>query len=118
MRVLIDHCVDWRLKRFLPGHTVQTAKEMGWGALRNSQLLDEAQAAGFEAFLTVDRGFGHQQNLAGRSLSVVLMRVSNNRLPTVAALAPDVLALLPRVQPGQLYEVPTSASSSAPPPPP
>jgi len=40
MKVLIDHCVDWRLKRFLPGHAVQTAKEMGWGTLRNSLLLD------------------------------------------------------------------------------
>src|SRR5262249_58185375 len=97
MRVLIDHCVDWRLKRRLPGHTVQTAKEMGWGAVRNSVLPDQAQAAGFEAFLTVDRGFLHQQNLAGRSISVILIRVPNNRLATIAALAPDILALLPPV---------------------
>lgn len=116
MRVLIDHCIDWRLKQFLTGHTVQTAKEMGWGALRNSLLLDEAQAAGIEAFLTVDRGFGHQQNLAGRSISVILMRVPNNRLPTMTALVPAVLALLPTIQPGQLYEIPTPAAPSAPPP--
>ena len=88
MKVLIDHCVDWRLKRFLPGHAVQTAKEMGWGTLRNSLLLDQAQAAGFEALLTVDRGFGHQQNLTGRSIAVILFRVPNNRLPTMKALAP------------------------------
>jgi len=119
MRVLIDHCIDWRLKRFLPGHTVQTAEDMGWDALRNGLLLDQAQAAGFDVLLTVDKGFRHQQNLAGRSLSVILMRVRNNRLPTLAALAPDVLALLPTVQPGRLYEVPLppSGTVAAPAPP-
>jgi predicted nuclease of predicted toxin-antitoxin system len=116
MRVLIDHCIDWRLKRFLLGHTVQTAEDMGWDALRNGLLLDQAQASGFDVLLTVDKGFRHQQNLAGRSISVILMRVRNNRLPTLVALAPDVLALLPTVQPGQLYEVPLPAAPPVPPP--
>jgi hypothetical protein len=30
MRVLLDHCVDWRLRRSLPAHVVTTAAEMGW----------------------------------------------------------------------------------------
>jgi len=68
--------------------------------------------------LTVDRGFGHQQNLTGRSIAVILFRVPNNRLPTMKALAPDVLALLPTVQPGQLYEVSPPLSPPASPPPP
>lgn len=110
--MLIDHCVDWRLKRFLPGHTVQTVADMGWDALRNSLLLDQAQAAGFDVLLTVDKGFRHQQNLASRSVSVILMRVRNNRLPTLAALMPDVVALLPMIQPGRLYEVPLPAAPS------
>ena len=118
MKVLIDHCIDWRLKRFLPGHAVQTAKEMGWGTLRNSLLLDQAQAAGFESFLTVDRGFRHQQNLAGRSIAVILISVPNNRLTTMTALAPDILALLPTVKPGRLYEVPAPLSPPVPPTPP
>jgi predicted nuclease of predicted toxin-antitoxin system len=115
MRVLIDHCLDWRIKRFFPGHTVQAAADMGWDTLRNGLLLDQAQAGGFDVLLTVDKGFRHQQNLAGRPISVILMRVRNTRLSTLVALLPDVLALLPTVQPGRLYEVQVPA---APPPPP
>lgn len=116
MKVLIDHCIDWRLRRSFPGHTAQTSADMGWDTLRNGLLLDQAQAAGFEVLTTVDRGFRHQQNLAGRSISVILMRVRNNRLPTLVALVPDVLALLPTVQPGQLYEVPLPAAPPLPSP--
>jgi hypothetical protein len=116
MRVLVDHCADWRLKRLLPGHAVHTAKDMGWDALRNGLLLDQAQASGFDALLTIDKGFRHQQNLAGRTIAGILMRVPNNRLATMAALVPDVLNLLPAVHPGQLYEVPAPATPSSPPP--
>jgi predicted nuclease of predicted toxin-antitoxin system len=116
MKVLIDHCMDWRLKRFFPGHTVQAAADLGWDILRNGLLLDQAQAAGFDILLTVDKGFRHQQNLAGRPISVVLMRVGDTRLPALVALVPEVVALLPTVQPGQLYEVqmPAAPPSSSP----
>lgn len=117
MKVLIDHCIDWRLKRHLPGQTVQAAADMGWDTLRNGRLLDQAQAAGFDVLLTVDKGFRHQQNLAGRSISVILLRVRNNRLPTLVAFIPDVLTLLPTIQPGQLYEIPLPAAAPPPSPP-
>jgi hypothetical protein len=79
---------------------------MGWDRLRNGFLLDQAQAA-FDVLLTVDKGFRYQQTLSGRPIAVVLMRARDNRLTTLRALVPDVLAFLPTVQPGQLYEVPT-----------
>jgi predicted nuclease of predicted toxin-antitoxin system len=116
MRVLIDHCVDWRVKRLLPGHVAKAAADMGWDLLRNSALLDQAQAA-FDVLLTVDKGFRNQQHLAGRPISVVLMRARDNRLSTLQALLPDVLALLPTIQPGQLYEIPAPAQPPALPPP-
>ena len=79
---------------------------MRWDTLRNGLLLDQAQAAGFEVLLTVDKGFRHQQYLAGRPIAVILMLAVTNRFADLALLAPDVLALLPTTQPGRLYEVP------------
>ena len=39
MRVLVDECVDWRLSRELAPHEVKTARQMGWTALKNGELL-------------------------------------------------------------------------------
>jgi hypothetical protein len=39
MKVLIDECVDWRLSRDIVGHEVKTARQMGWTAIENGELL-------------------------------------------------------------------------------
>lgn len=104
MKILLDHCVDWRLRRFLPGHDVKTTDEMGWGALKNGALLDEAQKQ-FEVLLTVDRNIQYQQNLKGRSIAVVILRGVDNRLATLAPLIPKVEVLLLTAQSGEFYEI-------------
>lgn len=104
MKILLDHNVDWRLKRLLPDHEVRSTKEMGWERLTNGQLLTEAEAQ-FDILLTVDRNIKHQQNLAGRQIAiVVLMAVTNTRV-ALTPLMPQVEALLPITEPGQFYEV-------------
>ena len=52
MRVLLDHCVDWRLGRSMPAHTVRSTRDMRWEHLKNGKLLSEA-AAHFDVLLTV-----------------------------------------------------------------
>jgi len=42
MRVLLDHCLDWRLSRYLPGHTIKAAGKLGWGGLKDRPLLARA----------------------------------------------------------------------------
>ena len=111
MKILFDHCVDRNLRKRLPAHHVRTAREMGWDQLRNGNLLAAAEGAGFDILLTVDKGFRHQQNLAGLMISVALLRGKNNKFVTLSALIPAFDALVPAFQPGQLYEIP------APPPP-
>jgi predicted nuclease of predicted toxin-antitoxin system len=106
MKLLLDHCVNRNLRKLLPAHHVRTAREMGWDQLRNGSLLAAAEAGGFDVLLTVDKGFRHQQNLAGLTISVVLMRGKNSRFATLAALIPAFDALVPTIQPGQLYELP------------
>jgi hypothetical protein len=43
MRVLVDECLDWRLKREFQSHTAATVGEMGWGGTKNGALLALAQ---------------------------------------------------------------------------
>ena len=61
--------------------------------------------AGFDVFLTVDKGIKYQQNFTGRDIAVLTLRGRNNAIETHAPLMPQVLALLPTVQPRRIYFV-------------
>ena len=63
MRVLLDECVPRPLLRELSQHAVRTVPEMGWAGKRNGELLGLIKSAGFDAFITTDQNFEHQQNL-------------------------------------------------------
>jgi predicted nuclease of predicted toxin-antitoxin system len=69
MRILLDECVDQRLRNHFPKHDVQSARYAGLVGLKNGDLLNAAESAGFDVLLTVDRGFEYQQNLAGRKIA-------------------------------------------------
>jgi hypothetical protein len=63
MRILLDECVNQRMRNHLPGHECQSARYAGFGGLKNGELLDAAEAAGFDVLVTVDRGFRYEQEL-------------------------------------------------------
>ena len=103
MKILLDHCVDLRIRRHIPAHEVRRAYEMGWERLVNGHLLDAAEAQGFEVLLTVDQNIPSQQKIAHRSLALVIL--VGARIDNLIALVPDLLKLLPTVQPGQVYRL-------------
>jgi hypothetical protein len=61
-------------------HSVEEARQRGWDTLRNGELLDAAEAAGFDVFVTTDRNIPYQQNLAGRQIAVVVLSSGKWRL--------------------------------------
>jgi predicted nuclease of predicted toxin-antitoxin system len=73
MKILFDQGAPVPLRNYLPNHTVETAYEKGWNALKNGELLDEAEADGFDALVTTDQNLRYQQNLSGRAISVVVL---------------------------------------------
>ena len=73
MLVLFDHSTPAPLRDALKGHVVVEVVERGWERLGNGVLLDAAEAAGFEIFLTADKNMRFQQNLAGRKIAVVVL---------------------------------------------
>jgi hypothetical protein len=90
MRVLFDNGTPRGVAAALPDHTVEEARAHGWDTLRNGELLDAAEAAGFNVFVTTDRNIRFQQNLSGRKIAVVVLgkgrwRLIKQRLPHIAA---------------------------------
>ena len=104
MRVLLDSCVPRKLAREISTHEVQTAPQLGWGALDDGPLLT-AMSDGFDAFITVDRSLRHQQNLSSRSFGVIILRAKTNRLLDLLPLVPELRAVLDEIRPGEVREI-------------
>ena len=75
MRVLFDQATPVPIRTFLIGHSVRTAAQQHWDTLENGDLLTVAEQAGFEVFLTTDKNLRYQQNLADRTIAVVVIGV-------------------------------------------
>ena len=103
MRVLFDQGTPVPLRRYLSNHRVETAYERGWSDLRNGALLDRAEAEGFELLVTTDQSLHHQQNLAGRRLSVLVLMSTS--WPRIEARADRIAAVIDRIAPGACVEV-------------
>jgi len=56
---------------------------MGWAGLLNGDLLDQAEKAGIEVFVTSDQNIPFQQNLAARPIAVVAL--ATNRWSVIQA---------------------------------
>jgi hypothetical protein len=103
MLVLFDHSTPAPLRDALKDHVVVEAVERGWERLANGALLDAAEAAGFEIFVTADKNMRHQQNLAGRKIAVVVL--GNAQWPILRRYVDRVVVALNGAKPGSYSEV-------------
>ncbi len=104
MRILLDHCIDWRLARSLVNHQVKTARDMGWEQLKNGQLLAQA-AIHFDVVITVDRNMKQQQNLATLPVAVLVLIAKSNKLSDLLSLVPAAGEALSHLKPRSLVEI-------------
>ncbi len=104
MRIFLDECVDWRLSRDLAAHDVKTARQMGWTAIKNGELL-ALVSAHFDVFVTVDRNLAFQQNIGVLPIAVIVLRAKSNRLMDLKPLVPDFLRALETASPGAVVVV-------------
>jgi hypothetical protein len=63
VKILFDANAAAPLARFLRGHPVVRADELGWQGLENGGLLDAAERAGFDLLLTCDQNVPYPQRL-------------------------------------------------------
>ena len=75
MRLLIDECINERLRLCFPGHDCQTVRFAGLAGLKNGRLLEAAESGGFDVLVTVDQNIPDQQNLAGRKIALIILRL-------------------------------------------
>jgi hypothetical protein len=105
MRVLLDECVPRKLKKSLSEHECRTVAEQGLAGKKNGELLSLAERAGFDAFLTLDRGIEFQQNLQARRIAILVVSAPSSRLADLLPLVPDILTKLHSLGSGQVIRV-------------
>ena len=105
MQILLDECVDQRLRFHFQGHDCHTAGYAGLAGLKNGALLLAAEVAGYEAIITTDQEIPHQQDLRVRRIAVVVLYGPTNRLADLTPLVPAALRALASSVAGQVITV-------------
>lgn len=77
MKVLFDQGTPLPLTAFLIGHAVDTVYANDWARLSNGELLAQAEAAGYDVFVTTDQQLQYQQNLSERRIAIVVLSTTS-----------------------------------------
>lgn len=105
MRLLLDECVDQKLRLLFAEHDCQTAAYAKLAGFKNGALLAAAEAGGFEVLITTDQGIPYQQNLDGRRIAILVLCASTNRLADLKRLVPRALLRLRTIEPGEVVRL-------------
>lgn len=105
MRLLIDECIDQRLRLLFPGHDCQTAGFANLAGLKNGRLLEAAEGAGFDVLITTDQSIPDQQNLARRRISLIILCGPTNRLQDLEPLVPSAVSALRSIGRGEVVRI-------------
>jgi predicted nuclease of predicted toxin-antitoxin system len=103
MRILLDHNTPAPLRYALQGHQVETAYEKGWAELLNGDLIEAAEADGFDVLITTDKGIRYEQNWIGRRLSLLVL--STNDWTRIRRAKSLVVAAVSSMQAATIAEV-------------
>jgi predicted nuclease of predicted toxin-antitoxin system len=103
VKILFDQGVPVPLRRELGAHEIVTAHELGWGELKNGDLLKKAEQEGFEAIVTTDQNLRYQQNLKGRQLSILVLMTTDWR--TIRSHVDLIVAAVRALQPNKYREL-------------
>lgn len=102
MRILLDECLPNQLRHHFPGHDVHSSQWAGLAGLKNGALLLAAELAGYEVFLTVDKGIPHQNRMEGCKIALICIRAASNDLDDLSPKVGEILSLLPEIKAGDV----------------
>jgi hypothetical protein len=85
-------------------HQCLTVPEAGFAGKTNGELLALAEA-GFDVFVTLDKGFAYQQNLTGRKIAVLLIRAKSALLADLLPHAQACRDAITTIKPGKIVHV-------------
>lgn len=88
MKILLDECVPWPMRKMLANHECSNPFRCGWNGVTNGQLLKRAENE-FDLFITADQNLRYQQNLSGRRIAI--LELSTNDLRRILAAESSII---------------------------
>ncbi len=104
MRILLDECVNPRLRGAFPGHAVEVVQGSALAGCFDGPLLQYA-AAHFDVFVARDKQLPFQQNLSCLPLGVVIAVVADNRIESFRPIFDALNRAVEGVRPGEVIWV-------------
>ena len=101
MRILLDECVNPRLRLAFPDDEVKTVAEMGWRALTNGALMKEA-ASRFDVFVTLDQNLQFQNQIGKHPLGIVVLITQFNHVAAYRPQFAEIRDLARQTKPGHV----------------
>ncbi len=103
MKILFDNGTPNPIASSLVGHEVAFARQIGWHELKNGELLQRAEDAGYQLLLTSDKNMRYQQNLSSRAIAIVVL--GNQQWPDVRLHLDRIAAAVNAATRGSYTEV-------------
>jgi uncharacterized protein (DUF433 family) len=104
VRVLFDQGTPALLRGYLSEHQVSTAAELQWGTPTNGELLEKAEASGFEVLVTTDQNLRYQQSLSSRRIAIVV--ICTTGWLRIEKHVESVTETVARASPGSYEDIP------------
>lgn len=105
MKILIDENLPRRVQNLLQGDDAHHVVDLGWQSIKNGVLMQLAFDAGFEVFLTADKGIPHQHNLQKIGLAIVVLRIRNTDLESCRRVLREFVFDPSELVPGKVTEL-------------
>jgi hypothetical protein len=105
VRVLVDESLPQELAAELGLAEARTVAEQGWSGLKNGALLQRAETAGFDVFLTADQNLPYQQNLTAFDIGVIILKARSNRIQDLRPLLAGIRQALSLIARGQVIRL-------------
>lgn len=100
MRIVLDENIPVQLKGALERHSVISVNDpsLGWKNISNGRLLAAIEGR-FDLLITADRNIYAQQNLSGRSTSILVL--PTNRRSDILSASARIAEIIDAIQPGE-----------------
>ncbi len=79
MKIVFDNGTPNPMSRSLAGHEVAFARKIGWHRLKNGDLIQKAEEAGYKLLLTTDKNIRISRTLEAAKLPFLCLVTSNGR---------------------------------------
>ncbi|MGA2772173.1 MAG: hypothetical protein ABSG26_15265 [Bryobacteraceae bacterium] len=101
MRILLDECVNPRLRLAFAGDEVRSVPQMGWRALTNGALM-KAAAYRFDVLVTLDQSLRFQNPTGKHPFGIVVLLTQFNHAAAYRPQFAEIRDLVRQTKPGQV----------------